>query len=347
MNQTDIFQTGSPHISLSEETFSRFSPKNHSSERLRIISEITTATTIKHIAGYEIESVHQLAGGATHAVFHLKCRGAEDLVLRATTPEMAWCFHGYNFWQPQLSRLKIAVPSVIEVNTTCADFPYPFMLSEYIPGQDFSVVYNDLDIKELQGIAEQVVKIQHTVTGLQRHQGYGSVSSYSDPGYYPTWFEVITNLFDEYAKSSDSILSTNDVKALELFILKLYGYYNEIPTDAFLPDVTIKNVIIERGNPVAICDVDEMGFGDLLITFGQTKALLAKHGLNPIYFDKLIEIFCPDEVQLLAIEAYSALFCSKFMRSLTAPKTNQDDAARLESLNRLSAQFRRSTSEIK
>ncbi|GJM42549.1 MAG: hypothetical protein DHS20C20_28310 [Ardenticatenaceae bacterium] len=100
-------------------------------------------------------------------------------------------------------------------------------------------------------------------------------------------------------------------------------YFEQIKPVPFLDDTTTKNVMVHNGKLSGIVDVDEVCFGDPLLTVALTRMSLlqGQHELNYIeYWKSFIE---PDLNQEAALDIYTAMYCVIFMGEI-GQKFNKD-----------------------
>ena len=81
----------------------------------------------------------------------------------------------------------------------------------------------------------------------------------------------------------------------------------------FLHDTTTKNVMVHQGRLAGIVDIDELCFGDPLLTPGLTQMALLAAGLDTDYVVHWLELLAPSAEQRAVVDFYSAVFCADFL----------------------------------
>jgi hypothetical protein len=120
--------------------------------------------------------------------------------------------------------------------------------------------------------------------------------------------------------------------------LSRYGaYFESVRPVPFLDDTTTKNVLVEQGRLTGIVDVDQLCFGDPLLTVGLTQTALLANGLDVDYVQHWMNLLRLNKQLRQVVDAYSLLFCVDFMSELgqrfnkeNQPEIDVEKLARLE-----------------
>lgn len=94
----------------------------------------------------------------------------------------------------------------------------------------------------------------------------------------------------------------------------------------FLDDTTTKNVIIDGGRLTGIVDVDEVCFGDPLLTPALTQMALLASGHDTDYVDFWCDAMDLTQSRRRVLTFYTALFCVNFLAEV-GQKFNADISA--------------------
>jgi hypothetical protein len=84
----------------------------------------------------------------------------------------------------------------------------------------------------------------------------------------------------------------------------------------FSNDATAKNGLVDQGRLTGVVDVDQLCFGDPLLTVGLTQTALLADGHDVDYIDHWMNLLEVNKQQRQAMEAYTLLFCVDFMSEL-------------------------------
>ena len=74
--------------------------------------------------------------------------------------------------------------------------------------------------------------------------------------------------------------------------------------------------MVEQGRLTGVVDVDQLSFGDPLLTVGLTQTALLAHGLDVDYVQHWMSLLRLSKQLRRVVDAYSLLFCVDFMSEL-------------------------------
>jgi aminoglycoside phosphotransferase (APT) family kinase protein len=94
------------------------------------------------------------------------------------------------------------------------------------------------------------------------------------------------------------------------------SYFSAVGPTPFLDDITTKNVIVHQGRLSGIVDVDQICFGDSLLTIGLTRMALMADSFDLDYIEHWMDLLKLDSQQRRIVNAYTLLFCVVFMSEL-------------------------------
>lgn len=281
-------------------------------------------------------SVARFPLGLAHWVYDVSFVTGQNLVVRMTTPEHRAAFEGAVHWSNVLRPLGVPLPALFAHGEYQG---FPFLVLERLQGQDLGVVYPQLSSAERAHAALEMCRLQRLVATLPEAPGFGSVASPAGP-YHPSWSAFISELIAMSRQRIETtrVVAADVVQRVEDAAQQLESYFASVRPAAFLDDATTKNVLVHEGRLSGIVDVDELGFGDPLLTIGLTRAsLLVNHG-ECEYADLWLEHSSPTTEQRRALSFYTALyglvFISEQGQRFNRPAAPPDKAllARLEQL---------------
>jgi hypothetical protein len=100
------------------------------------------------------------------------------------------------------------------------------------------------------------------------------------------------------------------------FLSSYRSYFSSVRPAPFLPDITTKNILVHQGQLSGIVDVDQICFGDPLLTIGLTRMALLAGSFDLDYIEYWMNLLKLDRQQERIVNAYTLLFCVDFMSEL-------------------------------
>jgi hypothetical protein len=129
------------------------------------------------------------------------------------------------------------------------------------------------------------------------------------------------------------------VKRASQILGRYETYFAAVRPVPFLDDTTTKNVLVEQGRLTGVVDVDQLCFGDSLLTIGLTQTSLLAKGFDIDYVGHWMNLLEFDKQQRQVVDAYTVLFCVDFMSELgqrfnkeKQPEIDLEQFTRLESI---------------
>jgi aminoglycoside phosphotransferase (APT) family kinase protein len=124
-------------------------------------------------------------------------------------------------------------------------------------------------------------------------------------------------------------------------------YLQAVSPTPFLDDTTTKNVIINDGKLSGIVDIDNVCFGDPLLTLALTQMALLELGDDAYYTDYWRDLLNLTEEQKKALSMYTGMFALEFASAM-GHTFNKDTAEEIdyEGLNRLTSTFEKITQDL-
>ena len=88
---------------------------------------------------------------------------------------------------------------------------------------------------------------------------------------------------------------------------------NNVTINAYLDDIAMKNVIVDRGNFTGVVDIDYLSYGDNLMAVAYMKMWILKNGYDLDYIDFWIYEMNITPEQSKLLDLYTLRYCLEFM----------------------------------
>jgi aminoglycoside phosphotransferase (APT) family kinase protein len=288
-------------------------------------TEKVAADIIAKHKGRKIANVRRFPTGLCHHVFDVVDEAGDCWAVRIGTPESKEYLEGSLFWFELLKPLGVPLA---DQHYSSLKGPIPYVVVERLPGRDLGDVYPDLSEKQKREIAGRMVEIQVKTARLPEAGGYGFAFSYEDKklAVMKSWIDVVmSHLWNSRERIEGvGVCDPSHVDRVTEKAGRFYGHFDAVEPKAFLDDITTKNVIVDEGALSGIVDVDEVCFGDPLLTIALTNMSLISQSYETDYIDYWCEAAGVREQQLDVLRFYTALFCVAFM-SEVGQKFNRDE----------------------
>ena len=256
-------------------------------------------------------SVSRFATGLAHWVYDVRYADGTSIVVRLTKAKYRHAFKGAVHWSKALRPLGVPLPELLEHGEHDG---LPYLILERLPGEDLGVVYERLTSAERAAIANMVCRAQQLVATSPEGTGYGSVNL-PDGLQHSTWRSFLGELLTRSSQwiAEAGAVSGDLVDRVAQAAAPLQSYFDAVRPTPFLDDATTKNVLVHEGRFSGIVDMDELGFGDPLLTIGLTRASLLAAGRDCEYTNFWSDALALSEQQRKALSFYTALFLVVFM----------------------------------
>jgi aminoglycoside phosphotransferase (APT) family kinase protein len=276
------------------------------------------ATVIRSRLGLEPVEVRRFLTGLCHYVFSVTTSDGRKCVVRIATPQTKRLLAGGVYWNDLLRPLGVPLPRIVATSLEPSEIEFPFVVLEQLAGTDLSEIYQTLTSSEKLEIVSEVVRIREKVSVLPEAGGFGFAYSYEESPAYRTWEGAVLAIL-ERAQQRMSNFGHPGGSYVERArrILSRYGaYFGSVRPVPFLDDTTTKNVLVEQGRLTGVVDVDQLCFGDPLLTVGLTQTALLANGLDVDYVQHWMNLLRLNKQLRQVVDAYSLLFCVDFMSEL-------------------------------
>jgi len=272
--------------------------------------------------GSEPDNLERMTFGHRNLVYRADVGGrsfivrtnADRSVMRRTADNMT-----------DLRELGIPVPRILAYDMESTTYPFSYMILEEIPGRDLRYELPDMTEEQMTAVAEKVVSFQRSVRRIPRGEGYGW-RAIGEKGLFDSWQQLIALDREDHFRQSGETVGTELMGKLDRRLELLHPYFAEVEPICFLDDLTIKNVIVEKGDLRGVVDFDVVCYGDPLYFIALTQtAILCDVGEERLFYaEELCRMMELDERQRRIVDVYSALFAGSF---LDYCRKNEDEAA--------------------
>ncbi|MDO3412508.1 aminoglycoside phosphotransferase family protein [Saccharibacillus sp. CPCC 101409] len=213
-----------------------------------------------------------------------------------------------------LRELGIPVPRILAFDFDGGDYPFAYMILEEIPGRDLRDELPDMTQEQMTAVAERIASFQRKASRLPRGMGYGWVPI-GDKGPFHSWSELIRSDRETNFQQSGEVAGTDVLERLDRRLEALTSYFDTIEPVCFLDDLTIKNVIVEKGELRGVIDFDVVCYGDSLYAIALTQtAIVCDIGEHRLFYaDELCRAMGLDAEQRRIVDVYAALFAGSFL----------------------------------
>ncbi|MBI1281946.1 MAG: phosphotransferase [Anaerolineaceae bacterium] len=282
-------------------------------------TELDAIRILHDALGKQVQSIHRFPTGLAHYVYDVETDENEKLVIRLARPNLKYFFEGALNWYEPLRRKNVPLPELYFSSLDDAQYGFPMMIMERLPGKDLNEVYTHLTTDQKHRIADQIIAIQQSVATLPMGKGYGYARSADDPSLYPTWLNVLEASIQrsQHRFETTGFAGYQAIQKVKQAIDAHGDYFKTVLPICFLDDTTTKNVLVDdNGLLSGIVDVDAVAFGDPLLTISLTRMALLSSGYDTDYTDYWAAQLSLTPQQQQAINLYTALYCLDFLSEL-------------------------------
>jgi aminoglycoside phosphotransferase (APT) family kinase protein len=280
----------------------------------------------------EPTSVRRFSEGSCHFVFAVETGNDRKVVVRLSSPSTQRFLEGGVYWAKLLRPLGVPLPKVLWREFFPSDIRFPFVILEHVEGADLGAIYRTLSSAEKFQLATDVSRIQQSVCSLPNAQGFGFAFSYEEPPTFRRWENVLSSFLrraDERMQRLERHPGRAYVERASRALARHESYFSSVQPTPFLDDMTTKNVLVSGGRLTGIVDVDQLCFGDPLLTVGLTQMALLAASLDLEYTEHWMNLLSLTEQQRKIAEAYTLLFCIDFMGEL-GQRFNRPETASID-----------------
>ena len=255
--------------------------------------------------GDSILKAELFSTGLSLFVYDVITKSGNKYVVRIAPPDRKSELEDGIYWQKKLEHLPIPLPELFHTGQI---EDYSFAIYERIPGDDLEIIYHKLSSNDKKNISHQVADIQQEIHTLNEPSSEKSTS----------WVERVQNILNRSERqiSKNGLCDKRYIERVKSQIQKNEDYLSSVTPIAFLYDLNVRNVIIYNSRVNGIIDVDEVWFGDPLLTIGRGKALLLSMNQNIDYIHYWCEYLNLSDFQKSIVDLYALLYSLRFMGTL-------------------------------
>jgi hypothetical protein len=277
-------------------------------------SEKDARLLVEKALGANSVAARRFPTGLCHYVYEVELTDGRRVVARLAGPHTQQFLAGDVYWQARLRPLGVPLPALLHADLSA---PIPHVLFERIPGSDLGIVYSTLDNSSKRAVAAAVVDAQMRVSRLPEAPGFGHALSYEDPALdrHQSWKQVITASLERSRQhiTSAGVVDVAIIDRISPWLRKFEAYFSRVRPTPFLADATTKNVIVYQGRLTGIVDIDEVCFGDPLLTVGLTQMSLLALGADTDYVSHWLELLETNAEGRAVADFYTVVFCADFI----------------------------------
>jgi aminoglycoside phosphotransferase (APT) family kinase protein len=299
------------------------------------------AVVVRSTLGLGPAEVRRFLTGLCHYVFSVTTSDREKFVVRIATPSTKRLLAGGIYWNKFLRPIGVPLPRIVAANLEPSEIRFPFVVLEQLPGSDLCQIYGTLTSREKLEIVSEVVRIREKVSVLPEADGFGSAYSYSEAPGYRSWPAAVLAILDraDQRMSQSGHPGAAYVAQARQALGRYETYFAGARPVPFLEDTTTKNVLVDQGRLTGVVDVDQLCFGDPLLTVGLTKMALRANASDVDYVEHWMNLLGLNKQLRQVVDAYTLLFCVDFMSELgqrfnkeEQPEIDLEKFTRLESV---------------
>lgn len=240
-----------------------------------------------HVLGRPALRAWRFPTGTGNFVFDVTMSDGDRVVVRMAAADGVAGLKGAVYWSVTLRPLGIPLPSLLYADLDMREVPFPFLVLERFPGTDLGDVYLILSATEKRRLAAALVGHQRRVGELPMGRGYGYAVGYDGRFPHATWPEAIAASLDRSRRRivANGFVDPAHVERVAEAMTPFVSDLARVPSTPFLHDITTKNVIVHEGRLSGIVDVDDLCFGDPLLTLALTRMALLARGWDTDYVD--------------------------------------------------------------
>jgi aminoglycoside phosphotransferase (APT) family kinase protein len=244
--------------------------------------EFLAAASAEAALNGAVAAVRRFPTTNRHFVYDVKLTDGRSAVVRLGLPEQRDSLEASARWSDRLRPLGIPLPEVLARDLTSE---FPFIILERLRGTDLRTVIHKLSLPAQGHIAGTVAAVQALVGRLPSEGRFGFAM---DAGLAPyiRWSDVLAQSLAQSrtAIRRAGLMEENAADEVEKRFAKLAKRLDDVPSVPFLPDTTVRNVVVsEAGLFAGIVDVDRLCWGDPRYAPARTAMQLLNMGLPTGY----------------------------------------------------------------
>jgi aminoglycoside phosphotransferase (APT) family kinase protein len=294
--------------------------------------EFLAAASAEAALNGAVAAVRRFPTTNRHFVYDVKLTDGRSAVVRLGLPEQRDSLEASARWSDRLRPLGIPLPEVLARDLTSE---FPFIILERLRGTDLRTVIHKLSLPAQGHIAGTVAAVQALVGRLPSEGRFGFAM---DAGLAPyiRWSDVLAQSLAQSrtAIRRAGLMEENAADEVEKRFAKLAKRLDDVPSVPFLPDTTVRNVVVsEAGLFAGIVDVDRLCWGDPRYAPARTAMQLLNMGLPTGYAEAWLAL--AGGKADAGFWLYVAICCVAFMADYGQPNSGNALAFTLADRDRL------------
>jgi aminoglycoside phosphotransferase (APT) family kinase protein len=276
------------------------------------------AIVVRSRLGLEPAEVRRFLTGLCHYVYSVTASDRQKFVVRIATTSTKRLLAGGIYWNELLRPMGVPLPRILAANLEPSEIRFPFVVLEQLPGSDLCQIYQTLTSPEKLEIVSELVRIREKVSVLPEAHGFGFAYSYSESPGYRSWKAAVLGILEraQQRMSHSGHPGVAYVARARQALGRYETYFAGVRPVPFLDDTTTKNVLVDQGRFTGVVDVDQLCFGDPLLTLGLTKMALHANASDVDYVEHWMNLLGLNKELRQVVDAYTLLFCVDFMSEL-------------------------------
>jgi aminoglycoside phosphotransferase (APT) family kinase protein len=244
--------------------------------------EFLAAASAEAALSGAVAAVRRFPTTNRHYVYDVKLTDGRSAVVRIGLPQQRDALEAAARWSDRLRPLGIPLPEVLARDLTSE---FPFIILERLRGADLRTVIHKLSLPALGHIAGTVATVQALVGRLPSEGRFGFAME-AGLAPYIRWSDVLAQ---SLAQSRSAIrraglMEETAADEVERRFARLAKRLDDAPSTPFLPDTTVRNVIVSEGGLFSgLVDVDRLCWGDPRYAPARTAMQLLNMGLPTGY----------------------------------------------------------------
>lgn len=213
-----------------------------------------------------------------------------------------------------LKDIGLPVPKVLYFDLSKDTYDFAYTILEKLPGNDLRYEIENMSLEEMSDIAEKVVFYQKIVGNLPLGKGFGKCNI-GEKGIYNSWTEFLTYELNRLKTNMDKVINSDLSDEIMNLLKEFKVYFDEIKPICFLDDISLKNIIIDKGKLQGLIDFDWICYGDPLynIALVQTGIMLHLQHRCMHYVNELVRVWEVKDYEKAIIDFYSIIHAADFL----------------------------------
>lgn len=294
----------------------------------RVPTEHDAVALVQRHLSRAVRAIRRFPTGLANYVYDVRTDDDQAIVVRMNRPGRGAHFASAVYWHRRLVPHGVPLPRLLHYDAAPGPGAFPFMIIERLPGGDLGVEYPNLSAGQKRAVAARMATIQRAVGALPSGPGFGYARSYDDRDLHPTWLAVLHAALERSRERIGEIGAVDPglVGRVAAKLPAYARYFAAVEPRPFLDDTTTKNVLVHEGRLTGIVDVDNVCFGDALLTPALTEVALRSGGHDSDYVRYWASELQLGTEQQAVLNLYAALFCIDFLSEI-GQRFNQDTPA--------------------